>query len=148
MPVAAVPEPPAESVESVALILSTTRTASGEGSAVLLAARFATVVFEVVVSSLGITGNLDVIVQQSLDGTNWEDLAHFATLGPAGPTQVQSATFPRRERDAGPELHTWSDGTLAAGTVVSGARAIGRRFRARWSISGGSWVFQVLAHVL
>jgi hypothetical protein len=145
--VTAVPEPGPESVETVAILASAARTAGGEGPAVTLAARFSVVVFELVVSGLGTGGNLDVIVQQSLDGANWDDLVHFLTVGSAGPIQVQSATFPRRERDAGPEVHVWTDGTLAAGSVVSGSRAVGRRFRAVWTLGSGAWTFQVLAHV-
>lgn len=150
MAISAVPEPAAGSITPVALLPSAARTpGAGEGSAVVIAGSFAWIVFELVVSGVsGTSPTLNVWIQQSLDGVNWDDVVSFAPEGGSGLlTQVQTAGLPVRERDAAAELHTWSDATLTVGTIRS--TILGRRFRAKWSLAGAgvSVTFQVLAHL-
>ena len=80
---------------------------------------------------------LDVYLQQSFDGgANWDDLVHFAQLTGTATEGLQIASMPVSRDDTVGELHARQDGALAAGTVR--ATMVGRQFRAKWVIAGGS----------
>lgn len=124
------------------------RTASGQGAAVEMKARARWLVFELCVTALGAGGGdtLDVYLQQSWDGSNWDDVAHFPQLNGVNPAQVLMAAFPIGKTDYAlvPEQHAWTDGTLGAG--LSRETVLCRRFRVRWDVAGGapSFTFSVL----
>ncbi len=124
------------------------RGTSGQGSLVALRPVFRWVSFQLLVAATagGAGATLDVYVQQSLDGTNFDDIAHFAQVTGATGAQAQSASLPAGKLESVGELHTWRDGTLAAGSVAD--FVLGRRFRARWVIAGAgaSFTFGVAAY--
>jgi hypothetical protein len=132
----------------VALLAHGTRNANGAGSAVELLGRFRWLVFELIVTGVPGAGNLDVWIQQSVDGgVNWADLLHFAQVNAgASGTDFQLASLPVRVSEGAGEMHLGLDAATAAGTIV--ATVMGREFRVKWTISAGSWDFQVLARLV
>lgn len=141
-----VSEPETSSVDMVALAPWASRTTSGTGSLVEILARFRWICFELVVTTAAGGGGatLDVYVQQSCDGVNFDDLAHFAQVLGTSAGEVHICSFPVRQDDAGGEVHAQRDGTLAAGSVAG--TMLERKFRAKWVIAGGgTFGFQALA---
>lgn len=146
MPVAPPPTEPTQSTDpsGVTLLGSAARAASGTGSIVEVLAQFAYVTFELLVTSVPAPGTLDVYVQQVLDGTNFDDVVHFAQVAGGGAAQGQGASFAVRRADAAPEVHTWQDQALGAASVRD--VVLGRKFRVAFVIAGGgSWTFAVYA---
>ena len=129
-----------------ALAAAGSRSASGAGSGVAPVQMADLRAFELNVYSAagGAGATLDVWIQQCIDGTNWDDIAHYPqVLGNSGGGQW-IATFTVRQRDQAGEMHQMRDATLAAGQVVDSM--LGRCFRAKWVIAGGgTFGFQVLA---
>jgi hypothetical protein len=116
------------------------RIASGEGSLVVVRPRFRWVTFELVVlATAGAGATLDVFVQQSLDGVNYDDLVHFTQVPGTSGEQIQSASLPVGRTDAAGEIHAWRDAALPAGYVAD--IVLGRRFRIRWTIAGAGASF-------
>ena len=141
------PTPTAETA-ALQLVEHGAYSASGVGAKTLLAAEYAHLVFELIVTAVaGVPGDtLAVFVQQSWDGVNYDDVAAFALLSGAAPPQVRQASFPARRPDAAPELHTQTDAALPAASLRDVPLA--RQFRAKWSVAGGGgsvWTFQVVA---
>src|SRR5688572_29118535 len=139
-----VPEP-VNNPSLVALLAHGARSVSGAGSGVTVGAAFAWITFLLVVTASSGAGQLDVYVQQSLDGSaNWDDLAHFTAVA-AGGTSAQAASFPGRVSEGPGELHELRDGILGGATLA--VTVLGRNFRVKWTVSGGagSYSFQVLA---
>jgi hypothetical protein len=87
--------------------------------------------------------NLRVWVQQTMDGTNWDDVVAFPSVssGSAGGSWVASMTV--RQRDQASEIHALQDAAMAAGTVAN--ITLGRTFRVKWTAGADAFGFQVLA---
>ena len=139
-----VPEP-VNDPSLVALLAHGARSVSGSDSGVTAGAAFAWITFLLLVTASSGAGQLDVYVQQTLDGGhNWDDLVHFTACA-AGGTLAEAASFPVRVSEGGGELHALRDATLGAATVA--VTVLGRTFRVKWTVSGGAgtYSFQVLA---
>lgn len=80
----------------------------------------------------GTTPTLDLKIQTSVDGTNWQDVAAFAQVTAATGIRflriVAGGAIPNVVEEA------QKDGTLAAATVESGP--LGKFIRAKWVIGG------------
>lgn len=115
------------------------RAATGTGDAVEMKAAFRFLVFQLSISAVGAgaggaSESLEVWVQQSHDGENWDDLVAFPLVaGGNGIAQVQIASLPLGRDDAAGETHDTEDRALAAGTVLS--TVLARRFRAVWDLA-------------
>lgn len=149
---AAAPSLVAGSEDELVLLAHASRSGSGTGEAVRLRDGGRWVVFELVPTDggAGPGQTLDVYVQQSWDGANWDDVCHFTQLGGGAAVSVttpaEGCTLPIGRVEAGAEMHQWRDGSLAAGQVVN--TVVGRRVRAKWVIAGdGLFSFAVVAAV-
>jgi hypothetical protein len=83
-----------------------------------------------IVNNAGTTPTLDVFIQDSLDGSNWDDRIHFnqATTG----TSRQAAGI--AGTSANETVHAYTNHTIAAGTIVSGP--IGPFLQAEFQVTG------------
>lgn len=122
---------------------SAAQVASGTGTAAVPDANPAKAwIFQLVVSAAatGAGDTLNVYVQQSHDGgDNWDDLVSFPQVLGNSAEGVYVATVPVVRDDQAGEVHARTDGALAAGSVR--ATVIGRRFRVKWTIAGGTAAF-------
>lgn len=135
----------------ITLLASAARTTSG--TAVLALPNIRTVrggVFLLNVSAAAslISDTLDVYLQGSVDGTNYNDILHFTQVLGNGGVKVYEA---RWFRDMTPEteLGAPSDKAMGAG-VLQGPQAI-TAWRVAWVIAGGatkSFTFSVMADLL
>jgi hypothetical protein len=92
----------------------------------------------------GAGATLDVWVQQTLDGTNWDDVCHYPQVLGNSAGGSWAATLTVRQRDQAAEMQQLLDGQLGAGQVVNSTLA--RTFRVKYTIAGGAaaFGFQVL----
>lgn len=89
-----------------------------------------------VTASVGPT-TLNVYLQSSVDGTNWDDFISFTQVG-AVSTSRQIAQWDRDAVSAS-AVHAASDGALTAGTVINGPQ--GDQWRVKWTLVGTSYTF-------
>jgi hypothetical protein len=109
--------------------------------------RGARFVLRVTAAATEATDTLDVYIQQSYDGTNFDDLVHFTqVLGNGGAKTFVGEWY----RDVSPEseLHAPQDAAIAVGVLQGGK--IGFPLRVKWVIvdpGGGaaSFTFSVTA---
>lgn len=118
------------------LVASAARTADGNSGPLtpvrhpelLRSARF---LLDVTAAATDVGDTLDVYVQQTYDGTNYTDLAHFTqVLGNGGAKKYIAEWF----RDLTPEseMRAPADASMAAGVLQGGK--IGTAIRVKWVI--------------
>lgn len=121
------------------LLASAARTASGDSGALtpvrhpeLL--KSARLVLNVTAAATAASDTLDVYVQQTYDGTNYTDAAHFTQVLGNGGAKTFIAEW---QRDVTPEseLRAPSDAGLAAGVLQGGK--LGTSLRIKWVIVDG-----------
>lgn len=133
------------------LVASAARIASGN-SGVLALANFALVkaalfILDVTVAATAAGDTLDVYIQHTVDGTNWDDFVHFTqVLGNGGAKRFQAQWL----RDLAPTSaqRALVDAALAAG-VAHGP--VGDQWRVKWVVataSAPSFTFSVGARLL
>ena len=126
------------------LVASAARTTSNNSGALVLAhaerLKAASLLLDVTAAATLVGDTLDVYVQTSVDGSTWDDLAHFTQVLGNGGAKKFLAYW---QRDLAPTsaLHAPVDASMAAG-VNQGP--VGGSLRVKWVVVGtGSFTFSV-----
>jgi len=120
------------------LVSSVARTSSGNSGILNLANPqfIKAALFELDVSlAANVAGDkLNVFIQHSVDGTNFDDFVHFTEVLGDGGANRYLATW---VRDVSPEseMKPLTDGSLSAGSVLQGP--VGDIWRVKWVITDG-----------
>lgn len=116
------------------LLASAARTASSNGGALSLdfsRVRGALFVLTVTAAAADAADTLDVFVQHTWDGTNFDDFVHFTQVLGNGGAKTYLAQW-RRDVSPESELRAPADATLAAGVLQGGP--VGDDLRLKWLI--------------
>lgn len=128
------------------LVASAARTASGNSGAITLSdGPFDDIIIEVdVTAASGTTPTLDIYVQETLDGTNYVDVAHFTQITAALTNKARVALKRGNLSDAIKE--GIGDATVAANTL--GLPLMTDKGRVKWVIGGTtpSFTFSVTSY--
>ncbi|MBI3911042.1 MAG: hypothetical protein HY320_08935 [Armatimonadetes bacterium] len=122
---------------------------AGVGAEARTAPGYDRIAFTLAVTSVaqdggGVPATVRVWIQQTFDGSAWDDVIRFPDV--TAPGRWTARAFPEGGRTEG--IHQWLDGGLAADTVRD--LLLGTRFRVKYDISGGggSAAFSVTAYVI
>ena len=128
------------------LLASAARTVSGNSGAITFAdARFDDIIFEVDVSAAsGTTPTLDLYIQQTLDGTNYIDVAHFTQITAALTNRARLVVKRGNVTDAIKE--GIGDATATAGAL--GLALLTEKGRIKWVVGGTtpSFTFSITSY--
>lgn len=131
---------------SVTLLASALRTASGTGATVISGdlSRAQTIAFECSVSAITAGTSLDVEIQASLDGgSTWFELAQLSQYATTAGVKIVKVRSPEAFAT---EVAPVADPAVAGTAAVANNFAWCSHFRAKWTLVGTNYTFAVVAY--
>lgn len=138
------------------LVASAARTATGNSGSLKSLLRHPEMVkkiravLDVTAAATAAGDTLDVYLQTTYDGTNWQDIGHFTQVLGNGGALKHTLEWTRDGVTPESEMHVPQAAAIAAGAVLQGLK-LGADTRIAWVVVNGtaaSFTFSVVAEML